>query len=35
MSDKKREWKRMYTLVLVANILYILLFYFITETFTK
>jgi hypothetical protein len=35
MSDKKLEWKKMYTIVLVANALYILLFYFITETFTK
>ena len=35
MSDKKLEWKKMYTIVLVANVIYILLFYFITEIFDK
>ena len=35
MSDKKIVWKKMYTIVLVANLLYIILFYFITQTFAN
>lgn len=35
MSDQKQKWKKLYTVVLVANALYILLFYIITETFAN
>ncbi|PYE80254.1 hypothetical protein DFQ11_10652 [Winogradskyella epiphytica] len=29
----KQKWSKMYTLVLVANAVYIILFYFITASF--
>jgi hypothetical protein len=35
MSEPKQKWKTIYTVVLVANAIYILLFYFITEIFTN
>ncbi|PTX62191.1 hypothetical protein C8N46_103290 [Kordia periserrulae] len=35
MSDtKKFVWKKMYTVILVANLAYILLFYFIMNMFS-
>ena len=34
MSEEKQTWKPIYTLVLVANAIYILLFYIIREIFT-
>lgn len=33
--DKKYIWKKEYTLVLVANLVYIVLFYIITNIYTK
>ncbi|REH52456.1 hypothetical protein SAMN05444344_1806 [Tenacibaculum mesophilum] len=33
--DKKYVWKKEYTLVLVANLVYIVLFYIITNIYTK
>ena len=30
---EKRKWDKMYTLVLVANVIYIIAFYFITKAF--
>ncbi|TDQ29842.1 hypothetical protein DFQ07_0164 [Tenacibaculum caenipelagi] len=33
--DKKYIWKKEYTLVLVANLVYIIIFYFITNIYTK
>jgi hypothetical protein len=34
MNQEKYTWKKEYTLVLVANVVYILAFYFITNYFT-
>lgn len=35
MEDKKiRNWKKNYTLVLVANAVYILIFYFLMQYFS-
>ena len=31
--EPRQKWKKMYTVVLIANALYIVLFYFITATF--
>lgn len=31
--EPKQKWSKMYTLVLIANALYIVLFYFITQSF--
>ncbi|BAO76938.1 hypothetical protein WPG_2708 [Winogradskyella sp. PG-2] len=31
--QEKQKWNKMYTIVLVANALYIVLFYFITASF--
>ncbi len=31
--QQKQKWNKMYTLVLLANALYIVLFYFITASF--
>ena len=33
--SKKYMWKKEYTFVLLANLVYIVLFYFITNTYTK
>lgn len=33
MSANKLVWKKIYTVVLVANLIYIILFYLITKTF--
>lgn len=33
MTQNKRNWKPIYTVVLVANLVYIILFYFITTYF--
>ncbi|RZS90668.1 hypothetical protein EV197_3197 [Aquimarina brevivitae] len=33
-QPEKYEWKKLYTLVLVANAIYILLFYFISNMFS-
>ena len=33
MSEKKQRWRKIYTVVLVANLMYIILFYLITQTF--
>ncbi|SEK54480.1 hypothetical protein SAMN04487910_0780 [Aquimarina amphilecti] len=33
-SDTKIVWKKLYTIVLVANALYLLFFYWITSTFS-
>lgn len=35
MEEDKRQWKPIYTLVLVANLVYIILFYFITNYFNN
>lgn len=32
-SHKKQPWLKSYTLVLVANLIYIILFYFLTQAF--
>jgi len=32
--ENKLVWKKSYTLVLLLNVLYILLFYFLMETYT-
>lgn len=31
--QEKQKWDKMYTIVLIANALYIVLFYFITASF--
>ncbi len=31
--QEKQKWNKMYTIVLLANALYIILFYFITASF--
>lgn len=31
--QQKQKWDKMYTIVLIANALYIVLFYFITASF--
>jgi hypothetical protein len=33
-STQKHEWKSIYTIVLVANAAYIILFYFLMNTFS-
>jgi len=33
-TTKKYEWKTIYTIVLVANAAYIILFYFLMNTFS-
>ncbi|MBE9489325.1 MAG: hypothetical protein IMY67_03435 [Bacteroidetes bacterium] len=33
-SSEKLEWKSIYTIVLVANATYIILFYFLMKTFS-
>jgi len=35
MENKKYTWKKEYTLVLVANVIYIVLFYLITNIYTS
>lgn len=30
---EKRKWNNMYTLVLVANVIYVIMFYLITKAF--
>lgn len=35
MEPKKEKWSRYYTLVLVANVVYIILFYIIMKFFSK
>lgn len=35
MEEEKQQWKPIYTLVLVANLVYIVLFYFITNYFNN
>ena len=35
MTDNQKQWKPIYTVVLVANLLYIILFYFITNSFNN
>ncbi|SEE61048.1 hypothetical protein SAMN04487765_3379 [Tenacibaculum sp. MAR_2010_89] len=35
MSPQKYTWKREYTLVLVANLVYLVLFYIITNIFNN
>ena len=35
MTDNQKQWKPMYTVVLVANLVYIILFYFITNYFNN
>ena len=35
MNPQKYSWKREYTLVLVANLIYIVLFYVIMNKFTQ
>lgn len=32
--EPRQKWKKMYTIVLLANAVYIVLFYFITESFS-
>ena len=34
MEQQKYTWKKEYTVVLIANVLYIIAFYFITKYFT-
>ena len=33
-STQKYEWKRIYTIVLVANAIYFILFYFLMNSFS-
>lgn len=33
-QQEKSPWKIIYTVILVANLVYILLFYWITQTYT-
>ena len=33
-SSEKLEWKSIYTIVLLANIAYVVLFYFLMKTFS-
>ena len=33
MTENKPRWQKLYTLVLIANLIYIILFYIITKTF--
>ncbi|PKV50958.1 hypothetical protein ATE84_3027 [Aquimarina sp. MAR_2010_214] len=33
-KNEKREWKKLYSAVLIANAVYILLFYFITNSYS-
>ncbi len=35
MNETKSGWKNIYTIVLVANIIYIIVFYLITQTFAN
>ena len=35
MTDNQKQWKSIYTVVLVANLVYIILFYFITNYFNN
>lgn len=35
MNETKPGWKNIYTIVLVANIIYIIIFYLITKTFAN
>jgi len=35
MEIEKRPWKKIYSLVLIANFIYIILFYFITTYFSN
>ncbi len=35
MTENKFEWKKIYTVVLIANLIYIILFYLITLTFNN
>ena len=35
MTDNQKQWKTIYTVVLVANLVYIILFYFITNYFNN
>jgi len=35
MKIEKQLWKKIYSIVLIVNIIYILIFYFITQFFTK
>jgi len=34
-EEKKYPWQKMYTVILIANAVYILIFYFITQYFTE
>jgi hypothetical protein len=34
MKDHKFIWKKEYSLVLIANVIYLIAFYFITQYFT-
>jgi hypothetical protein len=34
MNHQKYTWKKEYTLVLIANLIYVIAFYFITKFFT-
>ena len=34
MKEQKYKWKKEYSLVLIANVIYIILFFFITNYFT-
>ncbi len=35
MKSPKNNWKKEYTLVLVANVIYIIIFFLITQTFAN
>ena len=35
MKIEKQLWKKIYSIVLIVNVIYILIFYFITQFFTK
>ncbi len=35
MTSNKKQWKRVYTLLLVANVVYIVLFYLIMNKFSN
>ena len=35
MESEKIIWKKSFTIILIANVVYIVLFYFITQFFTN
>jgi hypothetical protein len=35
MTEIKQKWKKIYSVVLIANLIYIIIFYLITKTFAN